>query len=68
MADFIFDDMSDGEFQEQLNDQLTCSVCRDHYTNPKTLPCQHSFCLECIEALPIKIKVRELLVWIKHCS
>ena len=37
---------------EELDEQLTCNVCLDQYTNPKTLPCLHSFCLKCIEKLP----------------
>ena len=36
----------------KLEEQLTCSVCLDLYTNPKTLPCLHSFCEACIERLP----------------
>ena len=44
-------------FKEQFDDQLTCNVCLDQYTNPKTLPCLHSFCLKCIQPLPIIIKV-----------
>ena len=36
-----------------LEKQLTCAVCLDLYTNPKTLPCHHSFCLQCIERLPL---------------
>ena len=35
----------------KLEEQLTCSVCLDIYTNPKTLPCHHSFCQECLEGL-----------------
>ncbi len=46
-----------GSFKEQFDDQLTCSVCLDQYTNPKTLPCHHSFCLKCIQALPTIIQV-----------
>ena len=38
---------------EKLQEQLTCVVCLDLYTNPKTLPCLHSFCLQCIERLPL---------------
>ena len=45
------------EFKQQFDDQLTCSVCLEQYTNPKTLPCHHSFCLKCIEQLPVEIKV-----------
>ena len=47
-----------GSFKEQFDDQLTCSVCLDQYTNPKTLPCHHSFCLKCIQPLPTITKVQ----------
>ena len=40
----------------KLEEQLTCSVCLDHYTNPKTLPCLHSFCQDCLEGLPLDKK------------
>ena len=36
----------------KLEEQLTCPVCLDLYTNPKTLPCLHSFCKACIERFP----------------
>ena len=38
---------------EKLKEQLTCAVCLDLYTNPRSLPCLHSFCLQCIERLPL---------------
>uniref|UniRef100_A0A1X7TR12 RING-type domain-containing protein n=2 Tax=Amphimedon queenslandica TaxID=400682 RepID=A0A1X7TR12_AMPQE len=40
----------------KLEKELTCSVCLDHYTNPKTLPCLHSFCEHCLEGLPLDKK------------
>ena len=36
----------------KLEEQLICPVCLDLYTNPKTLPCLHSFCEACIERFP----------------
>ena len=43
---------------KEFDEQLTCNVCLDQYTNPKTLPCLHSFCLKCIEKLPQEQQVQ----------
>uniref|UniRef100_A0A1X7TCU4 RING-type domain-containing protein n=1 Tax=Amphimedon queenslandica TaxID=400682 RepID=A0A1X7TCU4_AMPQE len=40
----------------KLDEKLTCPMCLDHYTNPKTLPCLHSFCEHCLEGLPLDKK------------
>ena len=37
---------------EKIEEQLTCSVCLGEYTNPKILPCFHSFCQQCLEGVP----------------
>lgn len=32
-----------------VNDYLTCSICCERYTDPRKLPCEHSFCAECLQ-------------------
>ena len=34
---------------KNLKEQVTCSICLDIYTKPKTIACLHSFCCECLE-------------------
>eukprot|EP01117_Protostelium_nocturnum_P003563 TRINITY_DN146_c1_g1_i1.p1 TRINITY_DN146_c1_g1~~TRINITY_DN146_c1_g1_i1.p1 ORF type:complete len:551 (-),score=157.67 TRINITY_DN146_c1_g1_i1:10-1662(-) len=33
----------------EIRDQLTCSICNELFTVPKTLPCLHTFCSSCLE-------------------
>ncbi|CAH1268468.1 HERC2 [Branchiostoma lanceolatum] len=34
---------------EQIREELTCSICLEMFTKPKMLPCQHTFCEDCLE-------------------
>ncbi|XP_078346223.1 E3 ubiquitin-protein ligase TRIM56-like [Oculina patagonica] len=34
---------------KNLKKQVTCSICLDTYTKPKTIACLHTFCLECLK-------------------
>ena len=40
---------------KKLEEILTCPVCLGCYDNPKTLSCLHSFCLKCIQRLPVDL-------------
>ena len=35
---------------KQLDDITECPICTEVYTDPRVLPCGHTYCLKCIEA------------------
>ena len=43
------------EVLHKLEEQLTCPICLEQYTNPKFLPCFHSFCSKCLENVPLEL-------------
>ena len=34
---------------QQIEEEITCSICGDLFNDPKTIPCLHTFCKRCIE-------------------
>ena len=36
-------------FTKEMDDISRCCICTELYTNPKVLPCIHTFCLTCLE-------------------
>ena len=36
---------------DNLHDKVSCSVCMCPFTEPKQLPCLHSFCLKCLNGI-----------------
>ena len=38
-----------------LNQELTCPVCLELFKTPKTLPCLHTFCEECLKGVLLGI-------------
>lgn len=41
------------ELFKQLQKEAECPVCLETVDNPKTLPCLHSFCLNCLTKIPV---------------
>ena len=41
---------------EQLEREITCGVCQEHYTDPKILPCLHYYCKKCVLDLAQKAR------------
>ncbi|XP_078352834.1 E3 ubiquitin-protein ligase TRIM45-like [Oculina patagonica] len=44
-----------------LHEEVSCSVCMDTFTDPKTLPCLHSFCLHCLNGIQRTIGRRDVI-------
>ena len=42
-------DMDNKTLLHNLREEVSCSVCSDIFTDPKHLPCLHSFCLHCLK-------------------
>lgn len=44
----------------QIHKEFTeCTLCTDQYESPKMLPCQHTFCLRCLESYGVGKKIGE---------
>ncbi len=39
---------------DDLEKEITCAVCQEHYEEPKVLPCLHCYCKQCISKLARK--------------
>ena len=42
------------EALKKVEDQITCPICMEHFTDPKVLPCFHSYCLKCLQRVLVK--------------
>ena len=48
--------LTTSEALKKLREQLTCPVCLDSYNHPRTLPCLHSFCHQCLSHFPVQVE------------
>ena len=51
----------------KLQEQVTCSVCLEVYKQPRSLSCQHAFCTQCIDQLPVDIVEGEYKIKCPSC-
>ena len=42
------------ELEKQVEEQLSCSICLDTYTDPKQLQCFHVYCQQCLVPLVVR--------------
>ena len=40
---------------EDMEKEISCSVCLGHYREPKILPCFHYYCTECLQRLAARV-------------
>ena len=40
---------------EEMEKEITCAVCHEHYREPKILPCLHYYCIECLQRLAERV-------------
>ena len=44
----------EGKTVEELEREITCGICQEHYTEPKSLPCLHYYCKKCVLKLALR--------------
>ena len=49
-------------FLDNIYEHVCCPVCTNRFTNPKLLPCLHSFCLYCLQRIQATSGVRDTIL------
>ena len=44
----------EGKTVEELEREITCGICQEHYIEPKVLPCLHYYCKKCVLRLALR--------------
>ena len=40
--------------EKGLEEEITCPVCKEHFRDPKILPCLHYYCKECVRQVALR--------------
>ncbi|XP_068747061.1 E3 ubiquitin-protein ligase TRIM71-like [Montipora capricornis] len=48
-------------FLDNIHEHVCCPVCMTRFTNPKQLPCLHSFCLHCLQRIQQTSGIRDTI-------
>ena len=49
-------------FLDNIYEHVCCPVCTNRFTNPKQLPCLHSFCLRCLQRIQATSGTRDTIL------
>ena len=49
-------------FLDNIYEHVCCSVCMNRFTNPKLLPCLHTFCLHCLQRIQATSGIRDAIL------
>ena len=49
-------------FLDNIYEHVCCPVCTNRFTNPKLLPCLHSFCLHCLQRIQATSGIRDTIL------
>ena len=50
------------KFLDNIYEHVCCPVCTNRFTNPKQLPCLHSFCLHCLQRIQATSRFRDTIL------
>ena len=45
----------EGKTLKEMEKEITCALCQEHFTEPKVLPCLHYYCKQCILRIAVRV-------------
>ncbi len=60
--------MAEEKTLQELEKEITCRACQEHYTEPKILPCLHYYCKQCVLKESVSTASKESFVCPECCK